>query len=97
MGGAPGRAGGPAPSPAEGHRGRRGNLDQRVAVESGRRRIGVLRRKLIDTDILVGQLDRDLELDGNEVVAPDAARASGRHERLEALQLVAAERLAHVG
>ena len=79
------------------HRRRRRNLNQCLAVESRRRRIGVFCRRFIDAYIFVRQLDEDLELDRHQVVAANALRASGRRQGLERGKLLAAERLARRG
>src|SRR5262249_60945805 len=74
---------------------RRGKLNRRPAVEPDRRRLAFLRGDFVLADVFVGQLDGDLELDGDEILAAHLTRASGRDNRLDGGQLlVAAQRFA---
>ena len=77
---------------------RRRNLQQHPPIESGRRRIALLRRNFVLAQVFVGELDQYLELDGNEVLPLDASRASGGREALHRVEFfLAAERRARVG
>ena len=67
-------------------------LNQRVAVEAGRRRVGVLRREFVCSEVFVRQFEQDFEVDGDEIVASNATRLAGRNHCLDRGQLLAAER-----
>jgi hypothetical protein len=67
--------------PADGGHGHR-ELNQVAPIESGRRRAALLCRNLVLPDILIGQFDRDLEFDRDQVVAADLPGPSGRDEAL---------------
>ena len=73
-------------------------LDQLLAIESDGRRLAFLRGDFVFADVFVRQLDRDLELDRNQVLAADLPRAAGGDDGFHGRQfLIAAERLARGG
>jgi hypothetical protein len=77
---------------------RHGKLNQILAVEACRGGAGLLGRNLIFPDVLVRELDRDLKLDRDEVVAADLARAARGHEVFHRGNLLfASERLTRRG
>ena len=83
-------------------RGRRGCwrriLQELFAVEARRVRPAFLSGHFVLPQILIRELDEDLELDWNEVVATDLPCAAGCGERLHGRELrVAAERLSRRG
>src|SRR5262249_34275930 len=67
-------------------RGERRDEQQRVAVEAGRRRAGLLRRDLVLAEGLVRQLAGDLELDRDEILSLDPPCPSGDREALHPRQ-----------
>jgi hypothetical protein len=57
-------------------------LNQIIAVESSRRRSALLGWNLVLPHILIGQFDRDLKFDGDQIVATNLARPTGGDEVL---------------
>jgi hypothetical protein len=80
---------------AWGRRGRRDRkLDEILAVEARRGGASLLRRNLILSNVFIGQLDGDLELDRHDIIAADLTRSTGCDEVLHRGNLLLApERL----
>ena len=72
-------------------------LNQFLAVEAGRRRAAFLRGDLVLPHVLIGQFDRDLKFDRDQVVAANLLGAPGRDKILDCRKpLLATERLARL-